>query len=255
MQRIIAIILALILGTGFRGCQNASGPVDVEDSSTDYYVESPKVDTMYPDAVISNGKNYVTVEQAQADLLAKGGDECLEVGFITFDKLTWDWDEEEYIYWFDVSVYYELGYERYRAQACYRLDSNEEWVFVDIHTDVWQIDSVFTQMGSWEYDDGNTRIYINFIEMDGNAYVVEYEITYYASYWNGGRWVDCSSNGEVKVYGNNEWDGNCYYLSIDLGEYENEAGQEMDRGRIKVYPWYGVYWTALHSGGSYQLSQ
>ena len=103
---------------------------------------------------------------------------------------------------------------------------------------------------------GQTYIFVNFIRADSNGYIVKYEIKYYADYWSGDRWVESVSNGEVNVYGDNEWDGDNYYLSIDLGDFYNESKQEMGRGRIEVCPWGGVYWDATHVyGGPFKLTK
>ena len=111
-----------------------------------------------------------------------------------------------------------------------------KFAFSKTHSDIWQVDSTLTTLGKWTYDDENTHILVNFIRTDDRAYVVEYEIKYYASYWIGSHWVESVSDGEVKVYGDNEWDGDNHYLSIDLGDFYNESEETMDRGYVKVYP-------------------
>lgn len=258
MKKVLAAILLVCLSVSVCACGSPKGNVKIPQTT-----EGPKYDTAYPDDVLVAEANVITVEKAKKDLLENMYHKCLQVGIITFDKLTFkypDFDSVEATYWFDISVQYEYGNENYRAKVQYfdHIDSygRSEFAFSKTYSDIWQVDSTFTKFGKWTYDGDQTHILVNFIRMDEYGYLVEYEVTYYASYWTGSRWVESVSDGEVTVFGDNEWDGENHYLSIDLGDYYNENQQTMDRGYVKVYPWDGVYWDALHAkGGPFRLEK
>ena len=231
-----------------------------EKLSTNQEAEAPTIDTAYPDAVSTSARSTITVEIAEADLRETCHHECLENGIVTFDEKTYEYPSltsMHIIYWFDISVPWEYGTENYRAKVTYYLTDNEEELKLSKAYDaceIWQVDHQFTKLGIWQYDDGETSVWINFIERDGNAYVVEYEISYCAHYWSSSEQITYSTNGRKNVYGDNEWNGNTYYLSIDLGDIRHEDGSTSSLGYIKVYPWSGVYWNALHVyGGPYEL--
>lgn len=264
IKKIITVILMVCMSAGVCACSNQNGTYDEHQKSEAHSeTQTPKYNTAYPDDVLVAEANVITVEKATEDLLENMHHECLQVGVVTFDNLTLsypDLDSIEATYWFDISIQYEYGNENYRAKVIYfdTTDSygRSEFAFSKTYSDIWQVDSTFTTLGKWTYDDEDTHILVNFIRTDDLGYVVEYEIKYYASYWVGSRWVESVSDGEVTVYGDNEWDGDNYYLSIDLGDFYNESEQTMDRGYVKVYPWYGVYWDALHAnGGPFRLTK
>ena len=225
---------------------------------TNLETEAPKIDTAYPDAVSRAPLNVITVEKAEEDLRENKQHECLENGTVTFDTVTYEYptlDSVNAIYWFDIAVPWEYGSENYRAKITYS-NVDDEFRLSGAYDacEIWQVDHQFTKLGVWQYDDGETSIWINFIERDGNAYVVEYEINYCAHYWSSREQIAYSTNGSKKVYGDNEWNGETYYLLIDLGDIRHEDGSESSLGYIKVYPWSGVYWDALHVyGGPYKL--
>lgn len=212
---------------------------------------------MYPNDIVEKFGEIVTVEKAEADLHANMNNECLDVGDIRFDKMRTEYpnyDSYDAIYCFDISVQYELGCENYCAEVIYNVHDSEGITIKKM--DIWQVDSTFTEMGKWKYDDGETCIVVDFLETVDTGYIVEYNINYYSNSWANGRWVETVSDGEVTVFGNNEWDGNVHYLSIDLKEFVDENGQKVDRGHVQVYPWDGVYWDTLHVyGGPFRLAK
>lgn len=264
IKKIIALILVVCISVGACACSNHNWLYNGHQKSEAHgKTQTLKYDTDYPDDVLVAEANVITVEKATEDLLKNMYHECLQVGVVTFDNLTLsypDFDSIEATYWFDISIRYEYGNENYRAKVIYfeTTDSygRSEFAFSKTDSDIWQINSTFTTLGKWKYDGKDTHICVNFIRTHDSGYVVEYEIKYYASYWTGSRWVESVSDGEVIVYGDNQWDGDNYYLSIDLGDFYNESEQTMDRGYVKVYLSGGVYWDALHAnGGPFRLTK
>ena len=225
--------------------------------------EEIQYDTAYPDDVVVCSGNYITVEMAQADLLDKRHDDCFEFGSISFDRVTYNYpsmDRIEAVFWFDISVPYQYGNENYRAKITYSsvTEYGQEVLRLsglDSGLDVWQVESELTCFGVWQYDDGETKIWVNFIQKDDIGYIAEYSVEYQAHYWSGSEKISYRTSGAKTIYGDNEWDGNTEYLNIDLDVYDDNL-REIDLGRIKVYPWSGLYWDALHVyGGPYPLSQ
>ena len=264
IKKIIVVILMVCMSIDVCACSNQKGTYnEYQESEAHSETQPPKYDTAYPDDVLDFGANVITVEQALKDLLEHKYHECLQIGKITFDNLTTSYSgssiySTEATYWFDISIQYEYGKENYRAKVVYLGTNTSSFgvtKFAFSKADILQVDSTLTALGKWTYDDEDTHILVNFIRTDDSGYVVEYEIKYYASYWVGGQWIDTCSDGEMTVYGDNEYDGNNHYLYIDLRDFQDENGQTLDRGYIEVYPWSGVYWNALHSyGGPYKLS-
>lgn len=256
---ITTIVVILVLYLGLNVGKTLYNSVGSNNSNVAHGTETPKIDTMYPDDIVDSASGVITVERAEADLRANKNHESLDVGVVKFDNVTYEYPNYESfdaIFWFDISVQYELGNENYRAKVKYNVNDSSGIFLKNKEIDIWQVESTFTEMGKWTYDDGETHILVNFIRTDESGYVVEYEIEYYASYWTGSHLVESVSDGEVTVYGNNEWDGDNYYLSIDLGDFYNESEQTMDRGYVKIYPWGGVYWDALHAnGGPFRLTK
>lgn len=263
MKRTVALILTLMMCLPLCACGSKHNPTRYPASSNE--PETTRIDTAYPEYICETNENYVTVEMAIQDLyqLAEQDatpvrtNDCLKRGDLSFDDLTYnypDYDSFEAIFWFDIVVPYEYGSENFRAKVIYNYREGNGLTLYDY--ELWQIDSDFSETGVWSYDDGETHIWINYLRKDDTAYVVEYDITYYYSSWTNSGWVSDTSNGEVKVYGENQWDGEDHYLSIELRGAKNEVGEEVDLGNIKVYPQYGVFWDALHSdGGPYRLEQ
>lgn len=261
-KQALVVILALATIFSLPGC----GEKPFEDASQNYdrvqsysETEPSKIDTAYPDDIEQTDLNVITVEKAEADLREHYNHECLEYGVITFDERKAEYDQgllSAIIYCFNISVPYEYGNENYRAEVKYtKFGSfgNYELRFTDC--DLQQETSELTKMGIWQYDDGETSVWINFKEKDENFYVAEYEISYCGHFQiSGNKQITYRTNGEKRLYGEKEWNGDSYYLSMDLDCYD-ENGEEIKLGNIQVYPWSGVYWDSLYvNGGPYQLS-
>ena len=242
MKKYIAIFLALsIVLTLFTGC--------FAKQQKEVNKPKAKVDTAYP----NDTSNSVTVEQAMKDLRSHSSHDCLDNGTIVFEKKTEGpvgYSGLHATYWFNITVQKKIVNKNYRAKVIYHFLNSD---FVYQSCDLWETSYTFTEMGVYEYSDSDASIQINFIkDADPDpGYIVEYEIAYFAQYWASSEWVTSSSDGQVRVYGENVWDGETYYLSIDLGEfYGGESDSAKDRGSIRIYPDKGVYWYTLHADNS-----
>ncbi|MBQ3216377.1 MAG: hypothetical protein IJB35_01010 [Oscillospiraceae bacterium] len=263
MKKYIAICLALtIILTSFTGCiADIAEEFGFSNQAAQNNTRETKIDTAYPDDISTNGANVITVEDAEYDLRRHNYyNELINNGVITFDKKLVERTnrgEPVPVYYFNIAVQREYAVEHYTAKVKYVLSQSESNAFEYQSCDIDTVpEFTFTKMGVYQYSDSNTSIWINFIESNGvGGYTVEYEIAYYAQKWSSGGWVVSSSDGKTGVGGSRAWDGEKYYLSIDLGEfYGGEDDEEKSRGRIEVYPEKGVYWDALHANGPYKLS-
>lgn len=250
------VIVTIVLARNNNGKEQASGEYTK-------VTEGIKYDTAYPDDVVVCSGNYITVEMAQQDLLDKRHDDCLEYGTIIFDNVTYNYssmDSFDVVFWFDISVPYQYGNENYRAKITYHSVTEYGREVLRLSNlydkiDVWQVESELTCFGAWQYDDGETRIWVNFIQKDDYGYIAEYSVEYQAHYLYGSEEISYFTDGENTIFGDNEWDGNTEYLSIDLIGYDDNL-EKLDLGRIEVYPWAGLYWDSLYAyGGPYLLSQ
>lgn len=266
MKKGIAILLALVIASSFCACNienfgnsNAANMLNATSQTT----ASPKYETAYPNDVFVSGDNVVTVEKAMADLREIfSAHDCLKYGGeIVFDERTISTPGyTEITYWFNIAVQYEYGNENFRAKVVYYERGAGYGGFVfglsTRDSDIFQTDSTLTKLGEWTYDDGETQIFVNFVSADNGEYIVEYKVKYLARYWAESEIVEYTSAEEVMLFGDNQWDGDNNYLSIELRDFRNEDGQTKDLGCIKVYPWSGIYWDALHvKGGPFRLSQ
>ncbi len=248
---ICAVLLALFLLGGCWKSDYSSFGDKIEEET------SETIDTAYPNDVLEARGKTITVEDAEEYVRTEYGHiDYIRNGNFIFEELSsrytggvaGDYDKR---FIFTVQEEKEYCIENHWVFVDYRYFCEDESLkFMGV--DFRETKDEFTQMGIWQYDDGETRIWINFIRKDGHGYVVEYEVKFYNSKWLGSGWIEYKTNGEEFAGADNQWDGDRYYLSIDLGGFKDENEEFIDCGSICVYPTAGVYWSV--DSGNYKLS-
>lgn len=252
MKKILSICTVLLALSLLGGCwisDYSSFDAEIPERT------SAPIDTAYPNDILKAGGKTITVEDAEEYVRTEYGHiDYIRNGNFIFEKLSSQYTggvKGGYDKRFIFTVQEEKKYciENYRVYVDYTVVNNS-LVFKGVDFD--EIEDEFTQMGIWQYDDGETRIWINFIRKDGYGYVVEYEVKFYNSKLLSSGWIEYNTNGEEYAGADNQWDGESYYLSIDLGGFKDENGEFRDCGSICVYPTAGVYWSV--DSGEYKLS-